>query len=355
MHSQKLTVMVLAVGMLMSLAACQTDSQTESAIAISQAEAADPGSLIIYSGRSESLVQPIIDQFAEATGVNVEVRYGSTSEMAGVLLTEGGNSPADLFYAQDPGGLGAVKAAGLLASLPNDLLSQVPARFASPDGKWIGISGRARTVVYNTQAITDPAAELPEDIFDFTDPKWEGRIGWAPSNGSFRAMVTAMQAAWGEGKTRLWLEGIMANDPIVYAKNTPIVDAVAKGEVDIGFVNHYYLYRFLAEQGESFGARNYFLPGGGPGSLIMVSGAGVLNTAENPENAEQFIEFLLSLSGQQYFAAQTYEYPVIEGVNLAAGLTPLAELDGQALNISLSDLADLQGIQELLLDVGAIE
>lgn len=319
----------------------------------------EPGGLIIYSGRSESLVQPIIDQFAEATGIDVKVRYGSTSEMAGVLLTEGENSPADLFYAQDPGGLGAVEAAGLLAPLPAEILAGVPERFVSPDGRWVGISGRARTVVYNTEVIDNPAAQLPADIFGFTAPEWAGRIGWAPGNGSFQAMVTAMRATWGEEKTRQWLAGIVANDPVVFSGNTPIVEAVGNGEIDAGFVNHYYLYRFLAEQGESFKARNYFLPGGGPGSLIMVSGAGVLATAAHTGNAIRFIEFLLSLPGQQYFAAQTFEYPVIDAaegaVNLAPGLPPLAEIDAQALDISLGDLADLEGTQALLIEVGAIE
>ena len=335
---------------------CQTDGgETAVSDPATSAETTTSEKLIIYSGRSESLVQPIIDQFEDATGIDVEVRYGSTSEMAGVLLEEGENSPADLFYAQDPGGLGAVQDAGLLADLPTELLATVPTRFASAEGQWIGISGRARVVVYNNETITDPATQLPEDIFDFTQPEWNGRIGWAPTNGSFQAMVTAMRAAWGDEKTSEWLAGIQANNPTVYPKNTPIVAGVAAGEVEVGFVNHYYLYRFLSEEGESFAARNYFLPGGGPGSLIMVSGAGILNTAENAENAQRFIEFLLSVPGQQYFAAQTFEYPLVEGVNIIAGLPPLADLDAVAIDLSLTEMADLEGTQDMLLDLGIIE
>jgi iron(III) transport system substrate-binding protein len=319
------------------------------------AEAADPGSLVIYSGRSESLVQPVINQFQEATGIQVEVRYGSTPEITGVLLEEGANSPADVFFAQDPGGLGSVAAAGMLAQLPEELLSQVPPRFASPDGDWIGISGRARVVVYHTEAIGDPAAELPPDIFDFVDPQWTGRIGWAPTNGSFQAMVTAMRVMWGEERTAEWLQGIQANNPVVFDGNAPIVEAVGRGEIDVGLVNHYYLYRYLAEQGEAFPARNYFLPGGGPGSLIMVSGAGILNTASNAENAMRFLEFLLSVPGQQYFVSQTHEYPVIEGVATPPLLPPFADLDALAPDIALDDLADVQGTQDLLIELGIIE
>jgi iron(III) transport system substrate-binding protein len=344
------------------LAACQTTAEPTEVTPVVEAESptqaaepADPGSLVIYSGRSESLVQPIIDQFQQATGIQVEVRYGSTPEMTGVLLEEGANSPADVFYAQDPGGLGAVAAAGMLAPLPEELLSQVPPRFASPDGDWIGVSGRARVVVYNTGAISDPAAELPEDIFDFVDPQWNGRIGWAPTNGSFQAMVTAMRTMWGEERTAEWLQGIQANNPAVFDGNSPIVEAVGRGEIDVGFVNHYYLYRYLAEQGEAFPARNYFLPGGGPGSLIMVSGAGILNTAPNADNALRFVEFLLSVPGQQYFTSQTNEYPVIEGVTTPPSLPPFAELDALAPDIALGDLADVQGTQDLLIELGIIE
>ena len=333
------------------------ESTTPLAATASTAEnVADSGKLVIYSGRSESLVQPIIDQFEAATGISVDVRYGSTSEMAGVLLEEGANSPADLFYAQDPGGLGAVQAAGLLEPLPESILAIAPERFRAEDGSWVGISGRARVIAYNTDAISDPASQLPADIYDFVNPEWKDRLGWAPTNASFQAMVTAMRQVWGEDKTRTWLEGIQANNPMVFEGNTPIVEAVGVGEIDAGFVNHYYLYRFLSEQGESFAARNYFLPGGGPGSLIMVSGAGILKSAENPENAQRFIEFLLSVPGQQYFAAQTYEYPVIqEGVTLPASLPAMADLEAVAADIPLADLADLQGTLDMLIDLGIIE
>jgi len=351
-----LTLFLLTIILL--LAACQSGNGSET-VAAPEADpeaivGSENASLVIYSGRSESLVQPIIDQFAAETGIDVQVRYGKTAELAGVLLEEGEKSPADLFYAQDPGGLGAVQAAGLLAPLPPEIVDKLPARFAAGDGTWVGISGRARTVVYNINAITDPETELPDDLWGFTDPAWNGRIGWAPTNGSFQAMVTAMRAVWGEEKTRQWLQGIQANNPKVYPKNTPIVEAAANGEIDVGFVNHYYLYRFLSEQGDAFPARNYFLPGGGPGSLIMVSGAGVLKGADNPENAQKFIQFLLSQEGQQYFADETFEYPVIAGVQ--SSVTPsLADLDKLAVDISLADMADLPGTQEMLVELGIIE
>jgi iron(III) transport system substrate-binding protein len=342
--------------MALLLVACggQTENTATDPAPTDDAEAPDPGSLVIYSGRSESLVDPIIEQFEEMTGIDVDVRYGGTAELAATLLEEGENSPADIFYAQDPGGLGAVSSAGLLAELPQELLGRVPARFRAPASDWVGISGRARVVVYNTDVISDPESQLPDDIWGFTEPEWANRIGWAPTNGSFQAMVTAMRALWGDAQTREWLMGIDANDPIVYEGNTPIVAATAAGEVDVGFVNHYYLYRFIAEEGEDFSARNFFLPGGGPGALIMVSGAGILETAPNEENAARFLDFMLSTAAQQYFADETYEYPVIEGVQTSALLPPLSELEASAAEIDLSAMADLEGTVQMLSDLGIL-
>ena len=313
--------------------------------------ASKPGSLVVYSGRSESLVGPIIKQFREATGIDVSTKYGGTGEIAATILEEGGNSPADVFFAQDPGGLGAVAQADMFSALPNDVTSIVPDWARSPAGLWVGISGRARTLVYNTESLTEE--DLPASIFDLTDPKWKGRLGWAPTNGSFQAMVTAMRVLWGEEKTTEWLEGIKANEPGIYPKNTPQVAAAAAGEIDVGLVNHYYLHRFLQEEGDAFGARNYHPTAGGPGSLVMVAGAGILKTSRNRDNAEKFLKFMLSTVGQQYFAGQTYEYPLVEGVNTNRLLTPIEEINKP--DVDMADLADLEGTQRLLRELGILE
>jgi iron(III) transport system substrate-binding protein len=234
--------------------------------------------------------------------------------------------------------------------LPEDILAKVPQWARSPEGKWVGISGRARTVVYNSTRLTE--AELPDDVFGFTDPQWRGRIGWAPTNASFQTMVTGMSAVWGEEKTRQWLEGIQANEPRVYPNNTSQVAAAAAGEIDVGLVNHYYLFRFLAEEGEDFPARNYHPRAGGPGAMIMVAGAGILSTSRNPENAQKFLEFILSPVGQQYFSGQTYEYPLVEGVQTHRFLVSLDQINNPG--IPLKDLADLEGTQVLLRETGIL-
>jgi iron(III) transport system substrate-binding protein len=308
----------------------------------------DAGSLTVYSGRSETLVGTVIQQFEEATGIDVSVKYAGTSQLAATLQEEGGNTPADVFFSQDPGGLSAVSE--LLEPLPAGTLEMVPEWAASPTGVWVGVSGRARTVVYNTERLTPE--DLPKDLTGFADPKWKGRIGWAPTNASFQTMVTAMRAMWGEDNTLQWLNDIQANDPKVYPKNTPIVAAAGAGEIDVGLVNHYYLHRFLAEEGESFGARNYHLAAGGPGAIVMVSGVGILSASDNQDNAQQFVDFLLSEESQRYFVEETFEYPLAAGIPVAQGVAPLSEINNP--DLSSADLADLKGTQTLLREAGVI-
>ncbi len=305
--------------------------------------------LTVYSGRSEDLIAPILQQFTAETGVQIEVRYGNTAEMAAVIMEEGDNSPADVYIAQDAGALGALAQQGRLLSLPSDVLERVPAEFRSDDGLWVGLSGRARVLVYNTELLTED--ELPASILDLVNPEWAGRVGWAPTNGSFQSQVTAMRLLIGEDATRAWLEGMVANGTVPYEGNDAIVQAVINGEVAVGLVNHYYLYAFLADN-PNIPAANYFFPGGDPGTLVNVAGAGVVSTSDQPGLAQRLILYLLGNSAQEYFATTTNEYPLVAGIEPSVELRPLADIE--APEIDLSNLSDLQTTLEMLSQTGAL-
>ena len=307
------------------------------------------GSLVVYSGRSAELVGPVFENFEEESGIDVQVRYGDTAELAATILEEGPNSPADLFFAQDPGALGALSDEGTFEKLPGGILDRVESRFRSPDGVWVGTSGRSRVVAYNTDELKK--GDLPDSVLDFTDPEWEGRIGWSPTNGSFQAFVTALRNIEGEDTAREWLEGIEANNPFVYPDNSSALEGVASGEVDVAFVNHYYLFRALEEQGD-LPVENYYLQDGDPGALVLVSGAGVLNTAENPEAAEDFLRYALSDEVQQYFTDTDFEYPAVKGVAANDKLVPLSKIESP--DVDLSNLDDLEGTLELLRETGVL-
>jgi iron(III) transport system substrate-binding protein len=305
--------------------------------------------LTLYSGRNEELVGPLLEQFTEVTGIDVDIRYGDTAELAATILEEGGNSPADVYYGQDAGALGALREEGILAELPQESLDLVEERFRADDGTWVGTSGRARTVVFNTDEVA--AADVPESVLDLTDEQYRGRVGWAPSNGSFQAFVTAMRVELGDEATQEWLEGMVANDVQVYEKNTGIVEAVGRGEIELGLVNHYYLYQFLAED-PGFPVENGFLEGGDVGSLVNVAGAGILTTTDQPEQAQELVDFLLSDQAQEYFRTETYEYPLVSGIPADERLPAIETIETPELD--LSDLEDLQGTLELLRTSGAL-
>jgi iron(III) transport system substrate-binding protein len=357
-RSLRLLSVLGALGLL--AAACGDDGDTASTgdtaaptTAPADGDAGDDGDLsgqtiTVYSGRSEELVQPIIDRFEAETGVRVEVRYGDTAEMAALILEEGDRSPADVYFGQDAGALGALSDAGRLATLDDELLDRVESAYRSDAGDWVGISGRSRTVVYNTDSLTED--DLPDSILDFTEPEWQGRIGWAPTNGSFQAFVTALRVTQGEDVARSWLEGIQANGAQVYEKNTAIVEAVAAGEVEVGFVNHYYLFRYLAEDAAYPAAQKFF--GDDIGGLINVAGVGILEGTDNDAAAKAFVEYLLSEDAQEYFAQETFEIPLVAGIEPAEGVPSFEDLTIP--DIDLNRLEDLEGTLALLTELGIV-
>ncbi len=344
----KQLILIVLAGLL--LAACVAMPPSTASEGVEGAPASDEVELTIYSGRNENLVGSLLKRYQAMSGVTVNVRYGGTAELVATIMEEGQNSPADVFFGQDAGALGALALAGRFTELPPEILERVDSRFHSGAGNWVGASGRARVFVYNTEMLSEE--DVPNDIWALTDPKWKGKVGWAPTNGSFQAFVTALRELEGEERAREWLEAMIANDVRVYAKNTPIVEATGRGEIELGLVNHYYLYRFLAEA-PNFMARNHHPSAGDAGSIINVAGVGILDTAKDRAAAEAFVAFLLSDEAQNYFAEETNEYPLVAGVPTAAGLLPLAEVNTPELD--LSDLEDLQGTLELLQEVNALE
>lgn len=318
----KRTVMTLAITSLI-LGACG-----------SAADSGD-GPLVIYSGRSEELVQPLIDEFTEETGIEVQVRYSGSTELAATLLSEGESTDADVFFAQDPASLGAVKE--MLGVIPDAQLEKVDAKYSDSDGKWVGVSGRVRVFVHDA----DTTKELPQTIDDVVDnPEWAGDIGIAPTNGSFLAFVSAMILERGEEATLEWLQKLADARPTSFEGNSPIVTAVDSGDIGSGLVNHYYLLRLLAE-GAGTGAENWFIPAGDVGTLVMPAGAGILSGSDKSESAERFIEFLLSDSAQSYFVEDTHEYS-LTGVAQDPNLPALQEINSP--DIDLSQLADVLDI-----------
>jgi iron(III) transport system substrate-binding protein len=333
---------VAALALAGSLVACSSDESSDSG---------GDADLVVYTGRSEEQVGDLITQFEQEQFVNVDVRYGDTAELAVQLLEEGDASPAEVFWAQDAGALSAVDEAGLFVDLPKQVLNQVPEQYQAPDGRWVGTSGRARVYTYNPTLV--PQSELPDSVFDLTEPEWADRVAIAPTNGSFQAFVTAMRESVGDDVTEQWLTDLKNNGAVAYEANTFILDAVDAGEIDLGLINHYYWFQKAAELGEdAVTAQIDFFEEGDPGSLVNVSGAGVLATGEDNPVADEFVEFLLTPKAQEYFVEVAKEYPLIKGVAPQEGLPPLNSLEGP--DVELYELADLEGTLEMLTETGWI-
>jgi iron(III) transport system substrate-binding protein len=332
----RIVAAVLTAGaLLIGAGACAADGGDGSANPESD------GTITLYSGRNESLIGPLLARFTDATGIEVQVRYGDTAQMAAQLLNEGDRSPADVYLAQDAGALGAVANAGLFATLPSEVLDQVPAAYRASDGTWVGVTGRSRVLIYHPDLVH--ADELPDSVLELTEPQWRGRIGLAPTNGSFQAFVTALRVQHGDDVARQWLEGMAANDPQIREGNGPIVGDVIDGRIEAGLVNHYYLFERAKELGvdiDDMPARLHYFPDGDTGALVNVSGIGVLRHAADNPDVRAFVDYLLSVAGQQFFAEETSEYPMIVGVGGPAGAPPLESLT--APDIDLNQLDSLE-------------
>ncbi len=315
--------------------------------------------LIVYSGRSQALVDDLVKRFKEQTGADIKVRYGNDAELLAILNEEGDKSPADVIWANTTGALSNATEQDLLSTLPDSLLSK-PASYTSDSGKWIPITVRFRVLVYNPQNVD--STDLPASVMDLPDmERFEGRVGWTPTYSSFYDFITAMRITQGEEATRAWIKNMQQLNPKSYNSNTPLVQGVAAGEIDIALTNHYYpiQMKYGGAEGYYEGYEHYGQPEPDPeanfetyhfvegdiGNLALVTGAGQLKTADNAKLAQQFLSFLLSKEAQEFAAQSVNEYPATKGVSV-----PEYMLDEQkAFELSPDyDYEQLQQLEETL-------
>lgn len=322
-------------------------------IAPSFAQEGATETLTVYSGRNEQLIAPLLAQFTAETGVAVQVVYGDTAAIANQILEEGANSPADVYIAQDAGALGALAKAGALSVLPSDITERVPSDFQSADGYWVGLSARARVLVYNPAQVEALGLALPTSLLDLTKPEYSGLVGWAPANASFQSNVTAMRLLLGEEATAQWLADMVANGAVSFgSSNTNLNLAVANGEVVFGITNHYYMHN-LKKETPDLNLEQATFAAGDAGSLVNIAGAGVLATSDQKGLAQRLVLYLLGNNAQTYFTQNTSEYPMVGGIETNPELIPLANFGLPEL--SLSDLDDLAGTLALIEASGALD
>lgn len=304
--------------------------------------------LTIYSGRSEEFIAPFFADWEQESGIKLNVRYGDSAELAAQILEEGKNSPADLFLSQDAGSLGAVSAAGLFTTLPAGVGTQIEDIYIASNRSWIGVTGRARVYAYRPSAVS----VLPQSVTDLTKPVYKSRVGIAPSNASFQAFVTALINEKGAQFAENWLKAMKDNDAQIYLKNSAIVEAIDKGEIDLGLVNHYYIWEVSQALGRDIDVKNGFFTPGDIGNLVNVSGVGIMATSEKQQAAQDLINYLTSEVAQAKFVEDTHEYSLIPGAKAPASLPELKSIGSP--KVDLASLEKVQATQDLLTKVGLL-
>jgi iron(III) transport system substrate-binding protein len=282
----------------------------------------DAGPLTLYNAQHDDLITAMVDGFTEQTGIEVEIRSGDDAELANQIVAEGKASPADVFVTENSPSIDLVSEAGLLAPVEQATLAQVPSRYSPSDGSWVGFAARSTVLAYNSGKLTE--AQLPASLLDLADPAWKGRFGIAPGGADFQAIVSAVLALRGEDATRTWLAGLKANAQ-VYQGNTAVMTAVNQGEIEAGVIYHYYWYKDRAESGDnSTDVELHYFGNQDPGAFVSVSGAGVIASSDQPDEAQQLVAYLTSADGQRRSAESTaLEYAVGDGVASADALPPL--------------------------------
>jgi iron(III) transport system substrate-binding protein len=282
--------------------------------------------LTVYNAQHEELLESIIPAFTDETGIEVKLRSGEDLELANQIVQEGDASPADVFLTENSPAMSLVDRAGLFAKVDKRTRQLIPAQFRPSDSDWLGFIARSTVVVYNPSMIDE--SELPSSILDFADPKWKGKISFSPTGADFQAIVSAVVQLEGKQKAADWLQGITDNGT-TYQGNNVVLEAVNSGEIPAGIIYHYYWYRDQAESGEnSDDSQLYFFGNEDPGAFVSVSGAGVLASSDQPEEAQEFVHFLASEKGQQLIAdSYALEYPLNPKVSLDPPVKPFDSLE----------------------------
>lgn len=278
--------------------------------------------IVIYSGRGERFIKPVLDEFTKRTGMKVTLHSAGTVELLNRLMAEGDRTPADIYMTVDAGTLERARIAGLLHPMKSDFIERnIPAAMRAPDNSWVGLSLRMRVIAYNPQKVK------PEEIKTFdslTDPKFKERVGLRTGSNIYPQSHTAMMIAErGEAETEKFLRTVLANaGNRIYPSDTRAVEAVAKGEVDVAIVNHYYVYGRLRNNPGDARTLSLVVP---PKTAYNVSGAGILKTSKNKGAAQRLIEFMASDEGQRMFGEENREYPVHPGLAPHPDMMPRAQ------------------------------
>ncbi len=300
------------------------------------ASAGGESSLTLYSGQHLQTTQKLVAAFEKLTGIRVSVRSNDEAVLADQIVTEGGHSPADVFYTENTPPLEFLQGKGLLSPVRSSTLAATPSRYNSSQGDWVGVSARVSVLIYNPRLISK--SQLPTSVMQLADPKYQGKLALAAGETDFQPIVTSVLRAHGMAPTEKWLSALKANAAgHLYPDNETVTSDVNRGSAALGIINQYYWYRMKAEigAGATHSKIAFFAPHD-PGYVLNVSGAAVLKSSTHQAAAQRFLAFLVSLQAQEIIGGHSlsYEYPIASGVTTAAPETPFSQLRPNPITLS---------------------
>lgn len=307
--------------------------------------------LTIYNGQHKTATLALIDAFTEKTNIKVESRQGSSNELAHQIVEEGARSPADIIYTEESTPLIMLANKGLLATINDDALNNIPAEYRDADGNWVGLLARSRVIAYNKDLISDDA--LPSSVYDLSEDKWKDKFAFIKTSGAFQKQLSAMIKLDGREKAKSWLESLQKNGK-EYRNNKAALDAVERGDIAFALINNYYWDNMAREQGaDNLNSALYFMGTHDLGDLITVSGAAILQSSKHQDEAQQFMEFATSEAGQQILTDNSAQYPLNPKAD-THGLKPFSELTPPNDTLDLGEYSDGKAAIELLQEVGLL-
>ena len=306
--------------------------------------------ITVYNGQHKEAAKAVADAFTQETGIKVTLNSAKSEQLAGQLKEEGDKSPADVFYSEQTSPFASLSEAGLLEPLSADTIKQTAHKGVpiAPKKDWIALSGRSRVVVYDHTKLSEK--DMEKSVLDYATPKWKDKIGYVPTSGAFLEQVVAIVKLKGEKVALNWLKGLKENGKL-YAKNSVALQAVENGEVPAALINNYYWYALAKEKGtENLKTRLYFIRHKDPGALVTYSGAAILKSSKNKEEAKKFVDFLASKKGQEALVAVRAEYPLRTDVTSPFNMEPYAKL--QAPVVSATTAQDKEQANKLIEEAG---
>ncbi len=338
------TVLIAAI-----VAGCGSSSSPSSS---TSAAGEDSGkTLVLYSAQHEQMTEAFAEGFEEKTGAKVEVREGEDEELAAQVEQEGSASPADVILTENTPPLEALAGEGLLAKVDKSTLEQVPSRYSSDAGDWVGVAARETVMVYDPKQIKE--SELPKSILELAEPRWGGKLAIAPSEPDFVPVLSAIEELDGKARAKAWLEGFKANAKH-YNDNEGIIAAVDAGQVGAGIVNHYYWFEAEAEEGKGkVPSKLHYFGHEDPGALVDISGAAALASSHDPELAQEFLAYMTSLEGQEAMThSGDWQYPLNAAATAPPGVVPFAKLEPP--RVTPAELGDGTAPVALMQEVGLL-